>query len=198
MCRRFPYDPTARSISFQVDILVNNGARGQLGLIRKTSLEVDRAILDLNTVGTISLTKAILPHMIERQKGQIVIVSSLSGKSGNNLSLLNILIQKVMKMLPNAKSGSSSNDRHASSHQPCTHSSTHQSFSQLTFSVPRATSIFPQQMQCKTCIIKKESYEDEYNNHHWENNLSQLILYRNVLKSVWRICLYIQDGGFII
>ena len=198
MCRRFPYDPTARSISFQVDILVNNGARGQLGLIRKTSLEVDRAILDLNTVGTISLTKAILPHMIKRQKGQIVIVSSLSGKSGNNLSLLNILIQKVMKMLPNAKSGSSSNDRHASSHQPYTHSSTHQSFSQLTFSVPRATSIFPQQMQCKTCIIKKESYEDEYNNHHWENNLSQLILYRNVWKSVWRICLYIQDGGFII
>ena len=198
MCRRFPYDPTARSISFQVDILVNNGARGQLGLIRKTSLEVDRAILDLNTVGTISLTKAILPHMIERQKGQIVIVSSLSGKSGNNLSLLNILIQKVMKMLPNAKSGSSSNDRHASSHQPYTHSSTHQSFSQLTFSVPRATSIFPQQMQCKTCIIKKESYEDEYNNHHWENNLSQLILYRNVWKSVLRICLYIQDGGFII
>ena len=107
MCRSFPYDPTARSISFQVDILVNNGARGQLGLIRKTSLEVDRAILDLNTVGTISLTKAILPHMIERRKGQIVIVSSLSGKSGKNLSLLNILIQKVMKMLPNAKSGSS-------------------------------------------------------------------------------------------
>ncbi|KAM7431587.1 Dehydrogenase/reductase SDR member 7 [Porites harrisoni] len=66
----------------KVDILVNNGARGQLGLIRKTSLEVDRAILDLNTVGTISLTKAILPHMIERRKGQIVIVSSLSGKSG--------------------------------------------------------------------------------------------------------------------
>ena len=90
------------------------------------------------------------------------------------------------------------NDRHASSHQPCTHSNTDQSFSQLTFSVPRATSIFPQQMQCKTCIIKKESYEDEYNNHHWENNLSQLILYRNVWRSVWRICLCIQDGGFII
>ena len=126
------------SVSFQVDILVNNGARGQLGLIRKTSLEVDRAILDLNTVGTISLTKAILPHMIERRKGQIVVVSSLSGKSGKNLSLLIILIQNVMKMLPNAKSGSSSNDRHASSHQPCTHSSTNHSFPQLSFSVPRA------------------------------------------------------------
>ncbi|XP_073239517.1 dehydrogenase/reductase SDR family member 7-like [Porites lutea] len=66
----------------KVDILVNNGARGQLGLISKTSLEVDRAILDLNTVGTISLTKAILPHMIERRKGQIVVVSSIGGKFG--------------------------------------------------------------------------------------------------------------------
>ena len=67
--------------------MVNNGGRGQFSLIRKTSLEVDRAILDLNTVGTISVTKAILPHMIERHEGQIVIVSSLSGKYGKNLSL---------------------------------------------------------------------------------------------------------------
>ena len=58
-----------------------------MGLISKTSLEVDRALLDLNTVGTISLTKAILPHMIERHEGQIVVVSSLAGKFGKNLSL---------------------------------------------------------------------------------------------------------------
>ena len=67
--------------------MVNNGARGQLGLISKTSLEVDQAILDLNTVGTISLTKAILPHMIEHHEGQIVVVSSTGGKFGKNFSL---------------------------------------------------------------------------------------------------------------
>ena len=109
--------------------MVNNGARGQLGLISKTSLEVDRAILDLNTVGTISLTKAILPHMIERQKGQIVVVSSIGGKFGKKISLQNILTQNVMKMLPNAKSGSSSNHMLRSS-QPGTHSSTDHSFPQ--------------------------------------------------------------------
>ena len=116
--------------------MVNNGARGQLGLISKTSLEVDRAILDLNTVGTISLTKAILPHMIERRKGQIVVVSSIGGKFGKKISLQNILTQNVMKMLPNAKSGSSSNHMLRSS-RPCTHSSTDHSFPQLTFSIPR-------------------------------------------------------------
>ena len=49
---------------------------------KKTSLEVDRALLDLNVVGTISLTKAVLPHMIERHEGQIVVVSSVIGKIG--------------------------------------------------------------------------------------------------------------------
>ena len=51
--------------------------------MKKTSLEVDRSLLDLNTVGTISLTKAILPHMIKRREGEVVIVSSVLGKFGN-------------------------------------------------------------------------------------------------------------------
>ncbi|KAM7426229.1 Dehydrogenase/reductase SDR member 7 [Porites harrisoni] len=66
----------------KVDILVNNGGRTQVSLIRKTSLEVERAVLGLNTVGTISLTKAVLPHVIKRREGQIVFVSSIFGKFG--------------------------------------------------------------------------------------------------------------------
>jgi len=50
--------------------------------VEKTSLEVDRALLDLNVIGSISLTKAVLPHMIERHEGQIVVVSSILGKLG--------------------------------------------------------------------------------------------------------------------
>ena len=62
---------------------MNNAGRGQHALVEKTSLEVDRTLLDLNVVGTISLTKATLPHMIERREGQIVVVSSIAGKNGN-------------------------------------------------------------------------------------------------------------------
>ena len=65
---------------------MNNAGRSQKALVEKTSLEVDRALLDLNVVGTISLTKAVLPHMIERHEGQIVVVSSTSGKIGNNIN----------------------------------------------------------------------------------------------------------------
>ena len=65
---------------------MNNAGRSQIALVEKTSLEVDRALLDLNVVGTISLTKAVLPHMIERHEGQIVVVSSTSGKIGNYIN----------------------------------------------------------------------------------------------------------------
>ena len=61
---------------------MNNAGRSQKALVEKTSLEVDRALLDLNVVGTISLTKAVLPHMIEHHEGQIVVVSSIGGKIG--------------------------------------------------------------------------------------------------------------------
>ena len=61
---------------------MNNAGRAQRSLVEKTSLEVDRALFDLNLVGSISLTKAVLPHMIERHEGQIVVVSSVVGKLG--------------------------------------------------------------------------------------------------------------------
>jgi len=85
----------------KVDILVNNGARSQRSLVEKTPLEVDRALLDINLVGTISLTKAVLPHMTERHKGQIVVVSSILGKFGNKIGifLLSPFLYMYMKWL---------------------------------------------------------------------------------------------------
>ena len=66
----------------QIDCLVNNGGRSQRGEVVNTSLEVDKAVLSLNTIGTISMTKAVLPQMRKQSKGLIVIVSSLAGKMG--------------------------------------------------------------------------------------------------------------------
>ena len=79
---------------------MNNAGRSQLAWLEKTSLEVDRALLDLNVVGTISLTKAVLPHMIERHEGQIVVVSSVVGKFGKYhfillLELINLIINEL-------------------------------------------------------------------------------------------------------
>ena len=50
--------------------------------MEETELAVDRHMFELNVLGTISLTKAVLPHMLERKCGQIVVVSSVSGLIG--------------------------------------------------------------------------------------------------------------------
>ena len=61
---------------------MNNAGLAQLGSAVQSSLEVDQAIMNVNVLGTISLTKAVLPHMIHNKQGQIVVISSASGKSG--------------------------------------------------------------------------------------------------------------------
>ncbi len=68
----------------QIDILVNNAGRSSKGWAIKTSLEVDKQIFEVNILGTISLTRQVLPHMTRRKKGHIVVTSSLAGKIGNN------------------------------------------------------------------------------------------------------------------
>ena len=68
--------------NIQIDILVNNAGRSQRAEAAATELDVDRAVLELNTIGTISVTKAVLPHMIEQRSGSIVVISSVAGKMG--------------------------------------------------------------------------------------------------------------------
>ena len=62
-----------------VDILINNGGISQRSLIKDTLLEVDRRVMEVNYFGTVALTKALLPSMIERQSGHIAVVTSAVG-----------------------------------------------------------------------------------------------------------------------
>ncbi|XP_051881059.1 dehydrogenase/reductase SDR family member 7 isoform X2 [Pristis pectinata] len=63
----------------KIDILVNNAGRTQRSLFLETQLDVYKAIMQLNFLGTVSLTKCVLPYMVKQEKGQIVTVSSLAG-----------------------------------------------------------------------------------------------------------------------
>lgn len=66
----------------RIDILVNNGGIGQHSLALETNLRVDQAIMLTNYLGQVALTKAVLPSMIARKSGHIVVVSSVAGKIG--------------------------------------------------------------------------------------------------------------------
>ncbi|NXL75414.1 DHRS7 reductase, partial [Leptocoma aspasia] len=70
----------------KIDVLVNNGGRSQRSLFVDTNLDVYNAIIELNYLGTISLTKYVLNHMIQRRKGKIVTVSSVMGIMGAPLA----------------------------------------------------------------------------------------------------------------
>ncbi|XP_057587496.1 dehydrogenase/reductase SDR family member 7 [Hippopotamus amphibius kiboko] len=63
----------------KIDILVNNGGISQRSLCVDTSLDVYKELIEVNYLGTVSLTKCVLPHMIERKQGKIVTVNSLMG-----------------------------------------------------------------------------------------------------------------------
>lgn len=65
-----------------IDILINAGGISQRGTVLETNIEVERKIMDINYWGTVGLTKAILPKMLERGTGNLVVLSSVVGKFG--------------------------------------------------------------------------------------------------------------------
>ncbi len=69
----------------QIDILINNAGISQRALAKNTQISVDKKIMDINFLGTIALTKAILPSMLKHDLGHIVTITSLVGKFGTPL-----------------------------------------------------------------------------------------------------------------
>jgi dehydrogenase/reductase SDR family member 7B len=69
----------------RVDMLLNNGGVSQRGLAHETNMDVIRQVMEINFFGTINLTRQLLPHMIEKKSGHIVVMSSVVGKFGTRL-----------------------------------------------------------------------------------------------------------------
>ncbi len=66
----------------RLDVLVNNAGIGQRSLIRNTSMDVERRIMELDYFAPVALTKKVLPRMLEQGDGHIVVTSSVAGKHG--------------------------------------------------------------------------------------------------------------------
>jgi len=63
----------------QIDILVNNAGLSHWSKIKDTGMDVIKTILNVNFYGAAGLTKAVLPYMLEKKKGNIVVISSILG-----------------------------------------------------------------------------------------------------------------------
>lgn len=75
----------ALNIYGHIDFIIHNGGISQRAKATDTSWEVDKQIMDVNYFGAVFLSKAVLPSMITRKSGHLVVISSLVGKFGTPL-----------------------------------------------------------------------------------------------------------------
>lgn len=69
----------AEALAGPIDCLVHCGGISQRSLAAETSMEVTRAMIEVNYFGTVELTRLILPRFLERKRGHFAVVSSLMG-----------------------------------------------------------------------------------------------------------------------
>jgi 2-hydroxycyclohexanecarboxyl-CoA dehydrogenase len=66
-----------------VDALVNNAGWDRAAPFLETDEDFWDRVIDINLRGPIRMTKAVLPQMVERQRGRIVNISSDAGRVGS-------------------------------------------------------------------------------------------------------------------
>ncbi|AEJ44212.1 3-ketoacyl-ACP reductase [Alicyclobacillus acidocaldarius] len=66
-----------------VDVLVNNAGTASFGTVVDMPVEEWERIIRVNLLGTYYATRAVLPHMMERNRGHIVNISSTAGEKGS-------------------------------------------------------------------------------------------------------------------
>ncbi|XP_039643173.1 dehydrogenase/reductase (SDR family) member 7Cb [Perca fluviatilis] len=63
-----------------VDVLICNSSMKLKAQVQSVSLEMDRNIMDINYFGPNTLAKGVLPTMISRRSGHILLVNSIQGR----------------------------------------------------------------------------------------------------------------------
>jgi dehydrogenase/reductase SDR family protein 7B len=71
-----------KHLPFGVDILINNAGVSQRSAALETNLVTVRDLFEVNFFGAVAVTGAILPWMISRGGGHVVVISSMAGKYG--------------------------------------------------------------------------------------------------------------------
>lgn len=66
-----------------VDLLINNAGLSQRGRAEHTHLAVDRKLMEVNYLGTVAMTKAVMPALLASGRGCVATVASVSGLLGS-------------------------------------------------------------------------------------------------------------------
>ncbi|NEA60805.1 oxidoreductase [Streptomyces sp. SID13666] len=63
----------------RIDVLVNNAGIGASGATEESSVAQHQRVFDINVLGVVRMTKAVLPHMRAQGRGRIINISSFYG-----------------------------------------------------------------------------------------------------------------------
>jgi short-subunit dehydrogenase len=69
----------------RIDVLFNNAGISSRALALESPIDIDKKVMDIDYFSVIALTKQVVPGMIERGEGHIVVTSSVMGKIGTPL-----------------------------------------------------------------------------------------------------------------
>ncbi len=69
----------------RIDVLLNNGGISQRSLIKDTEFNVFKRLMDIDYLGTVAISKAVLPYYLQQKSGQYGVVTSLMGKFSSPL-----------------------------------------------------------------------------------------------------------------
>ena len=67
----------------KIDVLINNAGITRDGFLSKMDIEDWNRVIAVNLTGVFNTTKAVVPYMLERGKGNIISISSVVGVYGN-------------------------------------------------------------------------------------------------------------------
>ena len=67
----------------KIDVLINNAGITRDGFLSKMDIEDWNRVIAVNLTGVFNTTKAVVPYMLEREKGNIISISSVVGVYGN-------------------------------------------------------------------------------------------------------------------
>lgn len=62
-----------------IDILVNNAGIGFIGAVEEAAMDEIRHVMETNFFSTLAMVQAVLPHMREKKRGNIIQISSHAG-----------------------------------------------------------------------------------------------------------------------
>jgi short-subunit dehydrogenase len=66
----------------RVDVLINNAGFGHSGPLTAMPVDTIRRLVEVDLLAAIELTRALLPGMIEQERGAICFVTSIAGRTG--------------------------------------------------------------------------------------------------------------------